>query len=295
MTVLLPRWTQGSPARQALGAGGRPSGPLWEDCSGYEAPGLCSPSLMVSAPWWPHAFPSVLSAPAWAMPPPSGAPSSPGWRHTAPSAFLMCRASPELSEEAGPMDLFLVTPGLLEHWHSVSLSWDEEAAVCPAHFTEAPCPCVCGPAAESHALGPGRQARLAHFHPSPLSHALAPGPQVFLLLQSGPHTILPRALLSRPGLTVWARRSHPDAGETLCPGKVCGPQDHHLGVKVPQERAGALPCRAGCGAPCLSCVGMVHTRVPSPAEQAAGPRVSAGSGWSTPGCPPLQSRLRGPV
>ena len=122
VTVLLPRWTQGSPARHAMGAGGRPSGPLWEDCSGYEAPGLCSPSLMVSAPWWPHAFPSVLSAPAWAMPPPSGAPSGPSWRHTAPSAFLMCRASPELSEEAGPMDLFLMTPGLLEHWHSVSLS-----------------------------------------------------------------------------------------------------------------------------------------------------------------------------
>lgn len=139
--------------------------------------------------------------------------------------------------------------------------------MCPAHFTEAPCPCVCGPAAESHALGPGRQARLAHFHPSPLSHALAPGPQVFLLLQSGPHTILPRALLSRPGLTVWARRSHPDAGETLCPGKVCGPQDHHLGVKVPQERAGALPCRAGCGAPCLSCVGIVHTRIRHPSRR----------------------------
>lgn len=46
--------------------------------------------------------------------------------------------------------------------------------------------------------------------------------------------------------------------------EVCGPQDHHLGVRVPQERAGALPCRAGCGAPCLSWVGMVHTRVPSP-------------------------------
>ena len=76
--------------------------------------------------------------------------------------------------------------------------------------------------------------------------------------------------------------------------EVCGPQDHHLGVRVPQERAGALPCRAGCGAPCLSCVGMVHTRVPSPAEQAAGPHVSAGSGWSTPGCPPPAEQAAGP-
>lgn len=169
------------------------------------------------------------------------------------------------------MDFFLMTPGLLEHWHSVSLSWDEEAAVCPAHFTEAPCPCVCGPAAESHALGPGRQARLAHFHPSPLSHALAPCPQVFLLLQSGPHTILPRALLSRPSLTVWARRSHPDAGETLCPGRSVGRRTTTWGSEF---------LRRG--------------RVPSPAEQAAGPHVSAGSGWSTPGCPPPAEQAAGP-
>lgn len=103
---------------------------------------------------------------------------------------------------------------------------------------------VCGPVAESHALGPGWQACLAHFHPSPLSHAPAPCPQVFLLLQSGMHTILPHALLSWPGLTIWDRRNHPDAGEMLCSGRVCRPQDHHLGVKVPHERTGALPLQS---------------------------------------------------
>lgn len=110
------------------------------------SPGLRSPSLVVSAPWRPQAFPSVLSVPPTpgAMPPPSSAPSGPGWRHTVPTAFLTCRASPELSEEAGLTDLVLVTPGPSRARSTVSLSWDEEAAACPPHFTEARAPVCVG-------------------------------------------------------------------------------------------------------------------------------------------------------
>ena len=122
-------------------------------------------------------------------------------------------------------------------------------------------------------------------------------------LTAGPHRLGPpqpsrcgRDAVSWEGL--WAAGPPPggqgSSGEGGCP-----PLQSRLRGPVSQLRRdgphpGALPCRAGCGAPCLSWVRMVHTRVPSPAEQAAGPRVSAGSGWSTPGCPPPAEQAAGP-
>ena len=81
------------------------------------------------------------------------------------------------------------------------------------------------------------------------------------------------ALLSRPGLAVWAQCNRPDAGGTLCPRRVCGPQDHQLGVKVPQERTGALPCRAGCRAPCLRWVRVCPYPHPAPSPSQSDHRL----------------------
>lgn len=64
VTVLLPQWTQGSPAGQALGASRRPASPLWERCSGYEA------QVSAVPPSW--SAPQAIGLPLSAECPPPG-------------------------------------------------------------------------------------------------------------------------------------------------------------------------------------------------------------------------------
>lgn len=93
---------------------------------------------------------------------------------------------------------------------------------------------------------------LAPFRSSPLSHALVLHPPVFLLLQSGPHAVLLPALLSRLLRPSRGRR------DAVSPG---GSQDHHLGVRVPQERMGAFPAEQAGGLHVSAGSGCVHARI----------------------------------
>lgn len=162
------------------------------------------------------------------------------------------------------MDLFLVTPGLLERWHTVSLSWDEEAAACPAHFTEAPCPVCVGQWRRATLWARvGRPAWPISIHPpclTPRLHAhrcscccRVACTQFFRVLCS--HG---QASPSGPTATIQMR------ARCCVLGGSAGRRTTTWGSRFLTRGRVPFPCRAGCGAPCLSWVRMCPHPRPAP-------------------------------